>query len=68
MLGRYDIALPMYASLRQSQDPAAEKYRPEVARFFESAERRALKQLRGAIVDGQLAMALDLADTAERRH
>ena len=62
MLGRYDIALPMYASLRQSQDPAAEKYRPEVARFFETAERRALKQLRGAIVDGQLAMALDLAD------
>jgi len=62
LLGRYEIALPMYAALRQSQDPAAEKYRVEVARFFETAERRALKQLRGAIVDGQLAKALDLAD------
>ena len=62
LLGRYEIALPMYAALRQSQDPAAEKFNAEVARFFETAERRALKQLRNATVDGKWTTALDLAD------
>jgi len=66
LLGRYGIALPMYAALRQSQDPAAERYRAEIARFFETADRRALKQLRCAIVDGQFALALDLAELLER--
>jgi tetratricopeptide (TPR) repeat protein len=65
LLSRYGTALPMYAALRQSQDPAAEKYRAEIARFFETAERRALKQLRSAIVDGQFALALDLAELLE---
>ncbi len=62
MLGRYEIALPMYSELRQSRNPAAEKFQAEVGKFFETAERRALKQLRNAVVDGQLTTALDLAD------
>jgi len=61
-LGKYGIALPMYGRLRRSQDPAAERFREEAVKFFQSADRRALKQLRGAIVDGQLTIALDLAD------
>jgi tetratricopeptide (TPR) repeat protein len=65
LMSRYGIALPMYAALRHSEEPAAEKYRAEVVRFFETVERRALKQLRGAIIDGQFALALDLADLLE---
>ncbi len=61
-LGKYDIALPMYAALRQSPDPAAERFQAEATKFFETAGNRALKQLRNAIVGGQFEEALDLAD------
>ncbi len=62
-LGRFEIALPMYAALRRSQDPVAEKFRDETAKFFQSADRRALKQLRETIVGGHLERAIDLAET-----
>lgn len=62
LLGRYEIALPMYVALQHSQDDAAEKYRAEIVKFLETAERRALKQLRNAIVAGQFGEALDLVD------
>lgn len=60
--GRYDIALPSYAELRRSNDPAAEKFSAEADRFFATADRRALKQLREAVTAGEFELALELGE------
>jgi len=41
----YATALEMYGSLREGGGPEVQKFRPEVQRFFETAEPRSLKQL-----------------------
>ncbi|WP_294171702.1 hypothetical protein [uncultured Sphingomonas sp.] len=61
-LGRYDIALQMYAALRQSDHPAAAKYAGEATRFFQTADRRALRQLRTATLNGEFRLAGKLVE------
>jgi tetratricopeptide (TPR) repeat protein len=58
--GDYMTALEAYSELRRSSDPQALKLRPEIDRFFATAERRALKQLRQLIVAGEHEDALRL--------
>lgn len=59
---RYDIALPSYAGLRRSSDPAAARFAAETERFFATADRRALKQLRDTIISGEYELTLELGD------
>jgi len=61
-IGRYEIALPSYAALMRSVDPAAAAYAAEIEKFFATADRRALKQLREAINAGEFELALELGD------
>ena len=61
-MNRFEIALPSYAALRRSEDPAAGQFGDEVERFFASADRRAIRQLRETIFANQFEQALDLAD------
>lgn len=61
-LGRYEVALPMYAALRRSASPSADKFQAEIERFFETAERRASRQLRAVIDRGDFGHALHLAE------
>jgi hypothetical protein len=60
-MGRYDVALPMYSALRQLPGPEAARFGEEIERFFATAEKRALKQLRDAMLAGQHALALEIA-------
>jgi tetratricopeptide (TPR) repeat protein len=62
LLGRYEIALPSYAALRRSTDPAVAAYVAEIERFFATADRRALKQLREAILAGEFELAIELGE------
>lgn len=62
ILGRYDIALPSYAAIRRSSDPAAAQFAGETEKFFATADRRALKQLREAVNAGEFELTLELAD------
>ena len=60
--GRYEIALPSYAQVRRSSDPAAAQFSAEADRFFATADRRAIKQLREAVTAGEFELALDLGE------
>lgn len=61
-LGRYEVALPAYSALHRSPLPAAAKFREEAGRFLETADRRALRQLRAVVESGEFGAALQLAE------
>lgn len=60
-VGDYATGLEMYGSLRDEGDPGAEKFRPEIARFFDTAEPRSLKKLTLLARAGDFDEALRLA-------
>jgi tetratricopeptide (TPR) repeat protein len=63
---RFEIALPHYRALRDSPSEAARKFAAEIERFFATAERRAMKQLRLAIDEGNFDLAMRLTDLLQR--
>lgn len=65
-LSRYDVALPHYRALRDSNDPAARRFDGEVERFLATAERRGMKQLREATDEGRYDLAMRLTDILQR--
>ncbi len=60
--GSFEIALPSYAAILRSEDPIAAQFSTEAEKFFTSADRRALRQLREAIAAEQYEHALDLTE------
>ncbi|RVQ67104.1 hypothetical protein EKN06_09290 [Croceicoccus ponticola] len=43
---RYDLAYPLFRDLQNNENPEARQHSVEIERFFDNAERRALKNLR----------------------
>jgi tetratricopeptide (TPR) repeat protein len=61
LAGDHKTALQAYGELRRSKDAGLAKIREEVNRFFATAGKRALKELRSLVLDGQHEQALALA-------
>lgn len=59
---RYGIALPSYAALRDSSDPGAAQFAGEIEKFFATADRKVLRQLRDAVEADAYESALDFID------
>ena len=57
----YATALEMYGSLREANDPSLAKVRPEIERFFNTAQPRSLKQLTLLSRAGKVEEAIRLA-------
>ena len=62
----YATALEMYGALRESNDPALGQIRPELDRFFEIVEPRALKKLSLLGRAGEYSKGLQLAAALQK--
>lgn len=60
-VGDYATGLEMYGALRDEAGPDVDKFRPEIERFFETAEPRSLKKLALLARAGEFDEALRLA-------